>query len=208
MRGSAGRAIERKWSAGQRYGAATKYPGANGVRPAVGPKSLRPVMGPNTVGPRPSAVRPYERRAPSDATPYEPARLLPREDSPNYALTAPAAMPRRTSRSCSLCWVKESSFSRPFGKFVSVAPTQISGPNFGAQLSECGSLLPLSLPLTGQRSGVRRDESRQAKAASSRRTPRGLWQIHFHCKGGATLATDLPLWLHRWDGPRGYPDIR
>ena len=77
-------------------------------------------------------------------------------------------------------------------------------PTFGAQLSECGSLLPLSPPLTGQRSGMRRDESRPAKAASSRRSPRSLWR---RAEARATLATDLPLWLHRWDGPHGYPDI-
>ena len=40
-----------------------------------------------------------------------------------------------------------------------------------SKLSECGSSLPLSLPLTRQRWVIRRDESRRAKAATSRRTP-------------------------------------
>ena len=43
---------------------------------------------------------------------------------------------------------------------------------FGSKISECGSLVPLLLPLTRQRSVLRRSELRRGKAATSRRTPK------------------------------------
>jgi hypothetical protein len=44
---------------------------------------------------------------------------------------------------------------------------------------DCGGSTPLFLPLTRQRSVVRRNESRRAKAASSRRSPRCLRHSRF-----------------------------
>ena len=48
-------------------------------------------------------------------------------------------------------------------------------PKFLTAISECGSSLPLFLPLTRQRLVMRRDELRRAKAATSRRIPKGAY---------------------------------
>jgi len=54
---------------------------------------------------------------------------------------------------------------------ISNLESPICNRNSGPPISECGSSLPLFLPLTRQRWVTRRDESRRGKAATSRRTP-------------------------------------
>jgi len=61
----------------------------------------------------------------------------------------------------------------PKGRISTMALSKLARSPLGhrERVSECGSLLPLFPPLTRQRRVMRRDESRRAKAVTSRRTP-------------------------------------